>query len=124
MKIGFICSEKYFKYDKLIKEIIDNINNNLQKKGQAVASAQVGLNTRKKYDLYIVVTDDIDDFELICSKIKSKSKPILITQNLDEKYIRTVITLVADIIYIKSSIEIISNRLVNIIKKSYEQKTK
>jgi len=119
LKIGFVCSEKYSRYDKLIKEIVDSVNKRLVKEGQAVETSQIILGTRKKYDLYIFITDDIDDFNFSYSKIKPKSKPILITQNLEDKYIRAVIGFVTDIIYGKNNVEVIANRIISIIGKIY-----
>ena len=117
MKIGFLCSEKYSKYDGLIENIIECMNKKVSIEKQAIENSKIVLSTRKKYDLYVLFTDDVEDFNLCYSKIKSKNKPILITQNLQESYIRSVIGLVKDIIYSKSNTEVIANRLFNIMVK-------
>lgn len=119
MKIGLVCSEKYSGYDNLIKDVLDNINKRLIKTEQAIETSQVILGTRKKYDLYIFITDDIEDFNFSYSKIKPKSKPILITQNLGENYIKSVISYVTDIVYSKNNIEIIADRIISVIEKNY-----
>lgn len=122
MKVAFVCSEKYIEYNNLTKEIVENVNNTLAKNKQDVQSYQVSIGTRKKYDMYFVITDDLVDFNLVCSKIKPGSNPVLITKNLEEKFIRSVIFSVKDILYIKNSINIITNRIVNIIGKEHVQK--
>ena len=119
MKIAFICSEKYSRYDDKIKEIVENVNNKLIKNMQQVEINQITIATRKKYDLYFVVTNDLEDFNLICSKVKPKINPVLITKNLEEKFIRSVIFSVKDILYIDNSLEVITNRIVSIIGKAY-----
>ncbi len=119
MKIAFINSEKYSKYNDKIKEIVENVNNRLVKNMQQAEVNQVAIGTRKKYDLYFVITDDIEDFNLVCLKIKPKINPVLITKNLEEKFIRSVIFSVKDILYIDNSIEVITNRIASIIGKTY-----
>ena len=116
MKIAFIYSEKNKKYEKLIQSIINELKNQ-KSNTQNVFDVNIAKNSRKKYDLYVLFTDDVEDFNLCYSKIKSKNKPILITQNLQESYIRSVIGLVKDIIYSKSNTEVIANRLFNIMVK-------
>lgn len=117
MKVAFVCSEKYSKYDDKIRKIIESVNNRLIKNMQQAEINQIAIGTRKKYDLYFIVTNDIEDFNLICSKVKSKRNPVLITKNLEEKFIRSVIFSVKDILYIDNSLEVITNRIVSIIGK-------
>ena len=119
MKVAFVSSGKYIEYDSLIKEIVENVNNKLVKNKQEVEINHVLMTTRKKFELYFVITDDVEDFNTICSKIKPKVNPVLITKNLEEKYIRSVIFSVKDILYIKNNIDIITNRVVSIIGKMY-----
>lgn len=116
MKIAFIYSEKYKKYEKLIKSIINDLKNE-SKNSQSIFEVNVSKATRKKYDLYVVFSDDEEDFDVNVSIVKSK--PMLITNNLKNDYITHVITKVTDIVYSKNNVSIIINRINENLKRQY-----
>lgn len=114
-KIAFIYTEKYKKYKKLIEDII----NNLEKENinsQNVFEINISKATRKKYDLYIIFSDDIEDFDINNSVVKSK--PMLITSNLNGEYIEYLLTRVTDIIYSKNDVGTIVKRIKHNLKRS------
>lgn len=117
MKIAFIYSEKYKKYEKLINSIISDLENEY-KNTQNVFDINVSKNTRRKYDLYIVFSDDAEDFDIDITLVKGK--PMLITSNLKSEYINYVITNVTDIVYSKNKINTIINRINGNLKRSHE----
>jgi len=116
LKIAFIYSEKYKKYEKMIKSIISELKSE-SKNSQNVFEINISKATRKKYDLYIVFSDDESDFDMNISIVKSK--PMLITNNLKSDYITHVITKVIDIIYSKNNISTIINRINENLKRQY-----
>lgn len=107
MKVAFIYSEKYKKYEKLVKSIISQLEENIN--SQNIFEINVSKSTRKKYDLYIIFSDDADDFDIDITLVKGK--PMLITSNLKSEYINYVITKVTDIVYSKNKINTIINRI-------------
>ena len=119
MKIAFIYSEKYKKYENLMDSIINDLKNEY-KNTQNIFDINVGKSTRKKYDIYIVFSDDADDFDIDITLVKGK--PMLITSNLKSEYINYVITKVTDIVYSKNNISTVVNRINGILKRSHEKK--
>lgn len=117
MKIAFIYSEKYKKYEKLIKSIINDLEGG-NKSSQNVFEINASKSSRKKYDLYIVFSDDAEDFDVDIRLVKGK--PMLITNNLKSEYINHVITEVTDIVYSKNKISTIINRINGNLKRSHE----
>lgn len=117
MKIAFIYSEKYKKYEKLINSIINDLKNEY-KSSQNVFEINEGKGTRRKYDLYMIFSDDAQDFDFDITRVKGK--PILITNNLKSEYINYVITKVTDIVYSKNKISTIINRINGNLNRSHE----
>ena len=117
MKIAFIYSEKYKKYKKLINSLINDLGNEY-KNTQNIFDINVNKNTRRKYDLYIVFSDDDKDFDVDITLVKGK--PMLITSNLKSEYINYVITKVTDIVYSNNKISTIINRINGNLKRSHE----
>lgn len=117
MKIAFIFSEKYKKYENLIKNIINYLESE-NKSSQNVFEINASKSTRKKYDLYIVFSDDAEDFDVDMTIVKGK--PMLVTNNLKSEYINHVITEVTDIVYSKNKISTIINRINGNLKRSHE----
>lgn len=117
MKIAFIYSEKHKKYEKLINSIINDLKDEYTS-SQNVFDINASKNTRKKYDLYIIFSDDAEDFDIDITLVKGK--PMLITSNLKSEYINYVITKVTDIVYSKNKISTIINRINGNLKRSHE----
>lgn len=117
MKVAFIYSEKYQKYEKLINSIINDLKNE-NTSSQSVFDINASKSTRKKYDSYIVFSDDAEDFDIDITLVKGK--PMLITSNLKSEYINHVITKVTDIVYSKNKINTIINRINGNLKRSHE----
>jgi len=117
LKIAFIYSEKYKKYEKLINSIINDLKNEYTS-SQNVFDINVNINTRRKYDLYMVFSDDAEDFDVETTLLKGKS--MLITSNLKSEYIAHVITKVTDIVYSENKISTIINRINGNLKRSHE----
>lgn len=117
MKIAFIYSEKYKKYEKLINSMINDLGNEY-KNTQNIFDINANKNTRRKYDLYIVFSDDAEDFDIDIAIVKGK--PMLVTSNLKSEYINYVITKVTDIVYSKNKISTIINRINGNLKRSHE----
>ena len=117
MKIAFIYSEKYKKYEKLINSIISDLKVEY-KCSQNIFDINVGKGTRKKYDLYLVFSDDAEDFDIDMTLLKGE--PMLITSNLKSEYIDYVITKVTDIVYSKNKISTIINRINGNLNESHE----
>lgn len=117
MKIAFIYSEKYKKYEKLINSIINDLKNEY-KSTQNVFDVNISKAVRKKYDLYVLFSDDAEDFDVDITL--TKGKPMLITNNLKSEYINYVITKVTDIVYSKNKINTIINRIDASLKRLYE----
>lgn len=114
MKIAFIYSEKYTKYEKLIDSIMMDIGS-YKENSEYIFEVNTSKATRKKYDLYVVFSDDKEDFDNNTSKLKLK--PILITSNLNAEYITYTVTKVVDIIYSKNNVSTIINRINESIKR-------
>ena len=114
MKVAVIYSTKYNEYEDLVQTIINKIDKetglNYNRKIETEYITHE-FQIRKKYDMYILLSDDIEDFELNFSKIKYKTNIILITKNLSESYISKVIVHVRDIIYAKNNIDTIMKRI-------------
>lgn len=119
MKIAFVCSDRYSEYEELTRNLIDNIIKKIPKDEKSIEACKITLSTRKKYDLYIFIVDDVEEFKLIYSKLKPKNKPLLITKNLAESYIKETINYVIDIVYSKSNINIVANRIISVMEKIY-----
>lgn len=117
MKIAFIYSEKYKKYEKLINCIISDLEIEY-KNIQNIFDINISKFTRRKYDLYIVFSDDAEDFEIDRTIVKGKS--MLITSNLKSEYINYVIAKVTDIVYSKNKIRTIINRIIGNLNRSDE----
>ena len=117
MKIAFIYSEKYRKYERLINSIINDLEKEY-KNTQNIFDINASKSTRKKYDLYIIFSDDAEDFDIDITLIKVK--PMLITGNLKSEYINHVITKVTDIVYSKNKISTIINRINGNLDRSHE----
>ena len=112
MKVGFVYSEKYSCYDELLREIIEDIKEKV-KDEEVEARNIVCKSNRKKYDLYVILSDDIENLKNSICKFKCKSKAVLITENLSEEYIRYALNDVIDIVYAKNNIENITNRIID-----------
>lgn len=117
MKIAFIYSEKYEKYEKFINIIIEELKSEY-KNTQNIFDINISKFARRKYDLYIVFSDDAEDFDI--DRTIVKGKPMLITSNLKSEYINHVITNVTDIVYSKNKIRTIINRINANLKRSHE----
>lgn len=117
MKIAFIYSEKNKKYEKLINSIISDLQNEYRS-SQNVFDINVSKTTRKKYDLYIIFSDDAEDFDVDITL--AKGKPMLITSNLKSQYINHVITNVTDIVYSKNKINTVIKRIKGNLNKFYK----
>ena len=116
MKVGFVYSEKYACYDGLIKDVIENLTNKIDKE-KVVLERIINKSTRKKYDLYIFASNDIQDFKAVFEMIKCNDKVVLITENLSEEYITYAINNVIDIIYAKNNVETIIKRIIGSMNK-------
>ena len=116
MKVAFIYSERYKKYEKLVKSIISQLEENIN--SQNIFEINVSKSTRKKYDLYIIFSDDAEDFDIDIKLVKGK--PMLITSNLKSEYINYVITKVIDIVYSKNKINTIITRINGSLNDSQE----
>ena len=117
MKIAFIYSEKYKRYEKLINSIINDLQNEY-KSSQNIFDVNIAKAVRRKYDLYVIFSDDAEDFDIDITLVKGK--PMLITSNLKSEYINHTITKVADIVYSKNKINTIINRIDASLKRSHE----
>lgn len=113
MKIAFVYSESYSNYNEFTEKIIECLKERL--KEEIEHTKIISKVTRKKYDLYVVISNDIDDFKFNLSKIKNK--PLLITNNLQSKFIEDVLDDVIDIVYLQSKPEIIVNRIIGNMEK-------
>ena len=115
MKVGFIYSEKSKGYEELIQKIIDT----LAKEYSSILVENIQNKvTRKKYDLYVLFSDDFSDTEYNLNKYKCNNKVILITSNLNEKYITYCIDKVKDIVYAKNTMETIYKRISDGVKRN------
>ena len=117
LKIAFIYSEKNKRYEKVIQSIINELKNQ-KSNTQQVFDINIAKNSRKKYDLYIVFSDDKEDFNIDIMGLKVK--PMLITNNLTSEYINYVITKVTDIVYSENNISTIIKRINSNLKRVYE----
>lgn len=117
MKVAFTYSEKYRNYEKLLNSVIEELKDEY-KSTQNIFDINVSKNARKKYDLYIVFSDDSEDFDIDITLIKGK--PMLITSNLKSEYINHVITKVTDIVYSKNKLSTIIKRIDGNLKRSHE----
>lgn len=114
MKIAFVYSENNIEYNQFIQKIVEVLE---RKTNENIEYNQIiSKVTRKKYDLYIVISNDIEDFEFNLSKIKDK--PLLITRKLRSAFIEKVIGCVKDIVYLDGKIDVISNRIIDIANKA------
>lgn len=117
MKIAFIYSEKNKRYEKIIESIINELKND-KTNTQNVFDINIAKNSRKKYDLYVVFSDEKEEFDIDIMGLKGK--PMLITSNLTSEYINYVITKVTDIVYSENNISTIINRINGNLKRSHE----
>lgn len=117
LKIAFIYSEKNKGYEKTIESIINELKNE-KSNTQNVFDINIAKNSRKKYDLYVVFSDDKEDFDIDIMGLKGK--PMLITNNLTSEYINYVITKVTDIVYSENNIATILNRINGNLKRLHE----
>lgn len=113
MKIAFVYSESYSNYDKFVEEIVEGLKKRLNE--EIEYTKIISKITRKKYDLYVVISNDIDDFKFNLSKIKNS--PLLITSNLQSKFIQDVLDDVLDIVYLQSKPAVIVNRIIGNMEK-------
>ena len=114
MKIAFVYSENHIEYNQFVQKILEILE---RKTNENIEYNQIiSKVTRKKYDLYIVISNDMEDFEFNLSKIKDK--PLLITRNLKSAFIEKVIDSVIDIVYLDGKIDVISNRIIDVANKA------
>lgn len=118
MKIAFVYSEGS-NYTEFTEKIIEHLRKRVKK--EIEHTKIISKVTRKKYDLYVVISNDIEDFKFNLAKIKNK--PLLITNNLKSKFIENVIHDVLDIVYLQSKPEIIVNRIIGNMEKVNAQKS-
>lgn len=110
MKIAFVYSKDYGEF---VLKVVECLKKRLNQEVECTEITSKA--TRKKYDLYVAVSNDFDDFKI--NLAKCKSRPLLITDNLDSNYIENVLSYVLDIVYLQSKPDIIVNRIIGNMEK-------
>lgn len=112
----------YFLYNLnnvVINELVDSLMNNINlSKSKFKMFKKDKLNIKTSSNIYIVISNEIEEIKNFFSKIKENNNTMIITDNLASSFILECANLTNSICYLKNSIEVISNRIVEL----YENK--
>lgn len=113
MKIAFVYSENNIIYNKYFQDLVESIKELTCE--MVECDELISKVSRKKYDLYVVISNTKEEFEANLPKVKDK--PLLITRNLNSIFIGQVIDNVKDILYSEGKTDNIARRILYIAGK-------
>ncbi len=116
MKVLFL-SEKEDAKEDITKKIEDALRNLLSKSNidnVLKAKKSAVLNSRYKYNVYVILSDDIDYILKISSKIDSRNRIVILTNNLSKKHILECIKITPNVCHIQNEIDRIARKILSI----------
>lgn len=117
IKIAFLYDRQKYRFHNRVNKIKKYINNIISK-DKKLSHLQNIADTKIKYDLYVILSDDIKEVEKYINmiNIKDKNKIIIITKNKQIDHIIKCVNITRNMYYLYSSDEY----LVKKIKYVYE----
>lgn len=114
MKVAVICNRKNIK----MKEKCDVLIDKLKQNSKIFAEKLDIITDRKKlelrYDVYILITNTIDEVWLCKRKIKNKRKILILTENSSSKFIMCCIEVTKNLLYFKVEFDDILQKIYSI----------
>lgn len=78
------------------------------------------ITSKSKYDVYVIISNDLNEIYKYCKKIKDKNKILVITSNIDSSHVLGCIDITFNLTYFKNDNEYILKRLNEIFNKNKE----
>ncbi len=119
IKIAFLYDRQIYRFHNRVDKIKNYINN-IIRKDKKVSHLQTITDTKIKYDLYVILSDDIYEIEKYINmiKIKDKNKIIIITKNKQIDHVIKCINITRNMYYLYSSDEYLVKKIKNIYESS------
>lgn len=119
IKFCIIADEDNKEKIELLQKIKEELINNLKCKN-VISYTSIKQNTmsvtKLKPDIFLFISDDIEEFEKYFEKLKNPFNTILITENLHTTFIQESVNISKEIIYAKLKIQEIIYRIQNCMK--------
>lgn len=115
MNIVFIYNKGEIKFENKIKDLKRFIEENSNTYKIKILSK---ITNRQNCDLYVILSDDINDIYKHFDKIKSKERVLIITSNITAPHVIACINITNNITYLENSCEVILNRINKIYEKN------
>lgn len=119
IKIAFLYDRQIYRFHNRVDKIKNYINS-ISSKDKKVSHLQTITDTKIKYDLYVILSDDIYEIEKYINmiKIKDKNKIIIITKNKQIDHVIKCINITRNMYYLYSSDEYLVKKIKNIYESS------
>ena len=121
MKLCLVYNKDNIKCDSVSKNILNFFEDkNKELKSNIITSDVKNKDIkicRKKYDVYVFLTDSIAELKEHSEGLKYPKRSVLITENLSASFISEATNVVNDIIYSRNSMDSICSRLICIYSK-------
>lgn len=112
MNIMFIYDFNNNEYENLVSCIENKINfkSKVYKKNKITVKA--------KADVYVIISNDINEIEIYFKNIKEKSRVCVLTDNLSSSYIVKLIGITKNICYLKNDTDVIIKKIYSLCLES------
>lgn len=114
MKVIFLCDKYIEQYEVLIQKIKEGVSlkENLE---SGIVDIKITssnrVNSKQKYDIYVILSDDAYEIEVLCKNIEEKNSILVITQNLASSHILRCVEITPNICYAKNSIQLLLKKI-------------
>lgn len=117
IKIAFLYDRQIGRFHNRVNKIKKYINN-ISKKDEKTPHLKTITDTKIKYDLYVILSDDIKEIEKYINtiKIKDKNKIIIITKNKQIDHIIKCVNITRNMYYLYSSDKYLLNKFLKVYK--------
>lgn len=115
MNICFKYDKNEIKFEERINELKEYIENNESTYNIKILSK---ITNRSKCDIYIIISDKINEIYEYLDLIKDKSQILIITSNITASHILNCTNVTNNLTYLGNRNEVILNRINNIYERS------
>jgi len=115
MNIYYIYDKNEIKFENKINELKDYIEEN---KNTYKIKTLTKLTSKTNCDIYIILSDDLDETNKQFEKLEEKEKVLIITSNISTSHILGCIDITSNVTYLGNSPNVILKRINNIYEKT------
>lgn len=114
MKVAVISNKKNIKIQKKCEFVVDKLKDNNEIYVDKLDIISDIKKLQYKYDVYMLVTNSVNEVLLCKRKIKNRRKILILTENANVKFIMCCIDFTKNLLYLNIDFDIILQKLYSI----------